>query len=604
MGARQMGGRTAIALACIALAVGCGDGDDTHAADPGADGGGSGGSGGTGGGSGSGGSGGSDGGVCVPQCDGVVCGDDGCNGVCGTCESTQTCTVAGQCCACEGGPPVPMALSFSALPATQDFRAPGRGSESWHGADEVDVPAEGAAQQSLDVYYRSYFTWAVLEPSQGSYDFSAIETRLQAAIDKRQKFSFGIMTVYPDDEANPSPSDQGVKMSYPLYLHQLMQNAGDAKNHGATDWNSPSGGWWLPNYNSEHYLDRFDALNAALNDWLNTKSYAGFAYKDVIGYIDVRGFGSWGEWHHHPFISQASQPDGSAGSWPVGMRPTVTSLKRIVDSYVKNFPKFQLASMVAAFDAEWLNNTWNPPEIAQHILDAKNDVGPLGWRRDQWASDAQYLHDYLENNNRSVPGGSPFKNAIMERWKQAPILGEPECSGTDMALLPQQVSFYHATMVGNSNYCTSVTSALANNVREASRRMGYRIVLTGGSAPHSANRGQTMPVTLEWQNVGVAPTYEKWTIQFELQDRTSGVVIWSAPSGHVLYRFLPDTTPTGVTDQLFLPADLAPGDYRFVVKVVDPVGYRAPLPLALEGRRSDGSYTLVDSFTLGTCKGC
>jgi hypothetical protein len=584
-----------VVVASALAAPGCGsDGDDKGQPATGGSGGGQSGS---GGGSG-------DAATCVPACDGLTCGSDGCNGTCGSCAAAETCTLAGQCCECEGGAPVAVPLTFTALPATEDYRAPGRGSESWHGADEVDVPTEGAPEQALDVYYRSFFTWAVLEPTQGAYDFSAIEERIHDAIDKRQKFSFGIMTVYPDDEANPSPSDQGVKMTYPLYLHQLMQDGADPKNHGATDWNSPSGGWWLPNYNSEHYLDRFDALNAAINAWLNTESYGGFAYKDVIGYIDIRGFGSWGEWHHHPFISAASSPDGSAGSWPVGMRPTVDTLKRIVDSYVDNFPKFQLVNMIAAFDAEWFNNTWNPPEIAQYVLDAKNDVGPLGWRRDQWASDAQYLHDYLEDNNRSVPGGAPFKTAIMERWKLAPILGEPECSGTDMALLPEQVSFYHATMVGNSNYCTQVSPALADNIREASLRMGYRIVLDAGSAPQSASRGQTIPITLDWHNLGVAPTYESWVVTFELQDTTTGDVVWSAPSSHVLRHFLPAAAATSVTDNLFLPADLTPGEYRLVVKVTDPTGYRAPLPLALTGRRADGGYTLVETFTLTSCNGC
>lgn len=603
MGTRCLGILVALAIACGVWAPGCG-GDDDGAKSSGTTDAATGGGGGFGGSGATSGTGGNDGGTCVPECNGAVCGNDGCNGSCGSCAASESCTPVGQCCECASGAPVAVALSFTAFPVDQDYRAPGRGSESWHGADEVDVPTEGAPEQALDVYYRSFFTWAVLEPSSGNYDFSEIESRLHDAIDKRQKFSFGIMTVYPDDEANPSPSDQGVKMTYPLYLHQLMQNASDPKNHGATDWNSPSGGWWLPNYNSEHYLDRFDALNAALNDWLNTSSYGGFAYKDVIGYIDIRGFGSWGEWHHHPFISAAESPDGSPGSWPVGMRPSVDTLKRIVDSYVKSYPKFQLVNMIAAFDAEWFQNTWNPPEIAQYVLDAKNDVGPLGWRRDQWASDAQYLHDYLEDNNRSVAGGPPFKTAIMERWKQAPILGEPECSGTDMALLPEQVSFYHATMVGNSNYCTQVSPALADNIREASLRMGYRIVLAGGAAPESASVGQAIPITLDWQNLGVAPTYENWTITFELQDKATDEVVWSAPSSHELRHFLPSNAPTSVTDNPLLAADLVPGEYRLVVKVVDPGGYRAPLQLALEGRRADGSYPLVETFTLTSCDGC
>lgn len=35
--------------------------------------------------------------VCTPSCTGKVCGDNGCGGVCGTCNSTSTCNSAGQC---------------------------------------------------------------------------------------------------------------------------------------------------------------------------------------------------------------------------------------------------------------------------------------------------------------------------------------------------------------------------------------------------------------------------------------------------------------------------------------------------------------------------
>ena len=53
-----------------------------------------------------------------------------------------------------------------------------------------------------------------------------------------------------------------------------------------------------------------------------------------------------------------------------------------------------------------------------------------------------------------------------------------------------------------------------------------------------------------------------------------------------------------------LSATLAAGNYRLVVKVVDPTGYREPLPLALEGRRADGSYTLDDDFEVTVCASC
>jgi hypothetical protein len=275
----------------------------------------------------------------------------------------------------------------------------------------------------------------------------------------------------------------------------------------------------------------------------------------------------------------------------------VATLRRIVDSHVENYPRFQLAALIGAFDAEYFNNTYNPPAIAQYVLDAENEVGPLGWRRDQWASDAGYLHAYLDENDRSFDGGPEFRLAIMDRWKTSPILGEPECSGTDMGLLEEQVRLYHATMVGNSNYCTAVTPTISANVQAASRAMGYRLVLEGGSAPVSARAGQALPITLAWRNLGVAPTYEHWDVTFELQT-DAGEVVWRGASDMALYRFLPADAATEHRDTPTVPADVAPGSYRLVLRVLDPRGYRAPLPLALAGRTADGGYVLVDAFTL------
>lgn len=535
-------------------------------------------------------------------CGTKTCGTDGCGNSCGTCAAADFCDPTGTCKACSGGiTPTTQTLTFKELPTTPELRGPGRGGEGWHGQGAVEIPVAGKPEAPFDVYFRSELTWARLEPTKDAYDFSRLKVQIEAAIDKRQKLSFGVMSVYPDDTVNPTPTDGGHGMSYPAYLHALMQNKNDAKNHGATDWNSPAAAWWLPNYNSDYYLERLNALYAALASWLDTQTYKSVAYKDVIGNIDVRAFGSWGEWHHYPFISAAGSPDGANGSWPVGLRPTIATLKGIVDAHTKNFANYQLAAMIASFDAEWLNNTWNPPAIAQYILDATTKVGKLGWRRDQWGSNDSYLHDYLENNDRSFNGGPAFKIAIMDRWKLAPILGEPECSGIDMALLPAQVTQYHATMVGNGNFCTSVSPALAQNFREASRRMGYRVVLAAGTAPSGANAGQTASVSLTWRNGGVAPPYDPWEVRFELQDSTTNAVVWSAPSTFAMRLFLPGAD-SKVTDALAIPANVPPGTYRLVVKVADTRGYRAPLPLAIEGRRADGGYTLVDAFVIGACK--
>src|SRR5688572_12769786 len=191
-------------------------------------------------------------------------------------------------------------FSFTEIPFTNtDLVNPGRGVEQWHNANEVNVPTQGVNTQRLDVYYR--FPWTRIEGStQGSYNWSYFDGLINSAIQKKQKFSFGIMTLYPGANTSGGLAAYGSGYScYPLYLHNLMQ--GEA----VKDWRK--GTTWVPNYNSNHYINRLLALHQAINAHLETGSYNGVRYKDVIGYIDVRGYGSWGEWHHGSVVSTMNE---------------------------------------------------------------------------------------------------------------------------------------------------------------------------------------------------------------------------------------------------------------------------------------------------------
>jgi hypothetical protein len=59
-----------------------------------------------------------------------------------------------------------------------------------------------------------------------------------------------------------------------------------------------------------------------------------------------------------------------------------------------------------------------------------------------------------------------------------------------------------------------------------------------------------------------------------------------------LQGLLPAKEPALVEDVFTLPTNVAAGKYEFRVKISDPTAYDEPLKLAMQGRNSDGSYTL------------
>ena len=249
--------------------------------------------------------------------------------------------------------------------------------------------------------------------------------------------------------------------------------------------------------------------------------------------------------------------------------------------------------MIASFDAGWLGNTNNPPEVAHYILTTRNNRGLIGWRRDQWGATDNYLKDYLENNNRSF-AGVVFKTLIMDRWKTAPITGEPPSWNPDnYADLESQVRLYHATSFGNGNYGPEMNSTIQQRVRAASKATGYRLKILNGQAPDTLIKNKAFTIKTVWQNSGIAPTYENWNVIFELQNGANAVV-WTGNSTRVLRLYLPAATGSATTDNFTLPVAVPAGTYKLVVRVKDPVNYRPNIRLAVNGRNADGSYTLFN----------
>ena len=247
-----------------------------------------------------------------------------------------------------------------------------------------------------------------------------------------------------------------------------------------------------------------------------------------------------------------------------------------------------------------------PPEVGYHALTASNAWGKIGWRRDNWGWTDGYISNWLENNP-TVYNGMRFDTALMNRWKYAPILGEGPCGGTNNGGpcafwdVPRQVKLYHASMIGNGNFCNENSNDLRgrDSMRMAWKYSGYRLILEGGNMSTAVAPGGQMNISLNWKNVGIAPVYENWDVTYELQNQSTNAIAWSGVSTHKLKWWIPQSAATIVNDSYTLPANLPGGTYRLVVKIKDPINYRSPLPLAIQGRRADGSYLLRADITLG-----
>jgi len=464
---------------------------------------------------------------------------------------------------------------------------PESGPEQWHNSTErIGYPNEAQPvnqENSLDVYYR--FAWTQIDDgaNEPNYDWGYFDGLVRSAIDNGQRLSFGIMTYNADRGENEYPD--GSSANYPLWLHRQMQNESDNNK----DWQK--NGIWMPNWNSENYIEGLRALHQEMRDHLLETSYtpndgpnAGkeVLFADAIQFIDIRGFGSWGEWHVSGVCTWST--------FPAGRQPTINALKAIIDTHTEVFDKWPLVIMVAAYDsgASFIDAFHPYPEVGHYAHYARNAWGQVGFRKDQWSADDQYLSSVLENNPYTFDGSPTFGELARNKYKTGPITGEPPGWNTgNFYDLVRQVELYHGTSIGNGNY-GGYPSALESreNIRAGFALLGSKIQISGGSFSFT---NTSASVTLNWKNGGVCPVYMNWDVELRLYYE-SGQVEYAKKSSHEVKFFLPTTTPVAVTDSLAF--SLPQGAYKLAVVITDPTGYRQPMPLYNEDRQSDGSYII------------
>lgn len=489
-------------------------------------------------------------------------------------------------------------FSFTNKPFTDpEMNAPGRGAQWWNNVkwNNVDAPQIPLGTTTAQVAYVR-FEWDQMETGMNQYTFTgpfpSLEYHIKYYIDMGMLFAFGgVMSVCDGCGNTPYPDGSGVSL-YPYYLHQMMQA------EPVPDWKT--GNIWIPNWNSPSYLARWKALNDTIARFIENGSYVAktgpwvgktVRYKDVLDFVDIRGYGNFGEWHNYPYWR----------STPVGAKATTATLKQIIDVTVNAFPNNQLVIIGNAFDAG--NASEISSEVGVYALTKRNTYGNIGWRRDNigGVGDDNYLA-----KNSNVYNGFRLDTAITNRWKTAMITGEPlNGGGTCCPLyydIRREIGLYHYAGFGNGNYGGN-TQAVWDTMTNAFKLTGFRYNLNGGSMNTVLAPGQNFNVTLNWRNVGAAPSYQKrWRVKYLLRN-SSNAVVASWNSKFNTYLYLPDIKDSTISENFLLPANIPVGsNYKLDLLIQDTTGVCSGLQLALNSplRNSDGSYTLRSNIAVST----
>ncbi len=296
-------------------------------------------------------------------------------------------------------------------------------------------------------------------------------------------------------------------------------------------------GGYIPDWNEPAFLAQWRELMAEL----------GRRYGDDprLGYVDVGGYGSYGEWHVNSG-ERVSDRNGLA----------------VVDAVTAAFPRKHV-----------LINTMTPVPVTLKALRRNPN---LGLRTDNLGCPDMYS---------TVPGDPRLQKV----WQTRPFFSE-WCTRADPVLGAQQARKFHISTLSSSNMPWAYDS-LNGKQRAAYDRIrasaGFRIRVRAVTLPARIEAGSKMRVTTSWVNDGTAPTYDEWVARLvfvnQHDDRTVTVNL-----GRPLM---------GLTDRLTTSAtvstrELARGRHDVYLTVVDPTGYAAPMHLANAGRTAGGAYKL------------
>ncbi|MDO5628719.1 MAG: hypothetical protein Q4G43_10395 [Mobilicoccus sp.] len=449
-----------------------------------------------------------------------------------------------------------MTTSGAATARGGDIDVPnsGRGQYLWHPGE---YPS-GVGTSAVDSYVR--YTWRHVEPQPGRYDFSSIDAELAAADRRGGTFSFRVMPVCAwcgADAALPPDLD-----AHPGTWTASLTDGGTVR---------------VPDWNSEEYLTRWEALMAALGE-----RYEG---DPRLGHVDTGGYGNWGEGHNWPYMTQYR----GAGREPA----TVATVTRISRAVVTAFPSTFIAHNPVEVDD--LDGRRDPAATWAALKTTLASSRTVGLRNDCLGGGSvqrSALDLLADAQARAEADGTPLLDRPLDRWRVAPVITEwcdniaPGSTDGSFAQGAEQVRALHVSQVSNANFVGRLDQYSAAEQRafhDATAASGFRL----GARATVRAQGRAVTAMTTWRNDGVAPLYRDVDLTYTLRD-TTGRVRGSATGTVDLRTLLGDGASTTETVRF---AGVPRGRYTVHVSVNERAGER-PVQLASGSRGRDGSYTL------------
>ena len=259
-----------------------------------------------------------------------------------------------------------------------------------------------------------------------------------------------------------------------------------------------------------------------------------------IDHVDLGSIGWWGEWH-------------LSGSKTCKLT-SLENRQKVVAAYLDAFKKTPLLMLIGG--RECLKQATQ--QGAGWRADCLGDMG--GFSRD-WCHMRKGYPSYIK------------ESGIQDTWKTAPVAWE-SCwdmrkwvqEGWSLRYIFSYALALHGSYINNKSAPLPQGPEVRSELERFLRRLGYRLVLKELKHPAQARAGETLALSMKWQNTGSAPCYRPYHLAYRLTSATGSEKV--VVSKVAVNRWLPGSVPVLTEEFLKNPPDLPPGD---VIQVSDTV---------------------------------
>ncbi len=318
--------------------------------------------------------------------------------------------------------------------------------------------------------------WGFLEPEEGKFNWSLLDTPAQRWIAKGKRVAFRITT-----------SENWMRYATPEWV-----KAAGAKGVPYQFGEGPKadGPQWDPDFLDPIYLQKLENFLSAM-----ARRYDG---NPNVAFIDIGTFGLWGE-AHTLMSSQLTETQ------------TLAAVQRHIDLHVKHF---QHTLLCLSDDA------------AGHDRPGR-DFPIMDYARARGVT--------LRDDSIMVqpPPHSWYHAEMAEAfWPTLPVILEHEHYGSsklrnawgDGSLLLKAVEDYHASYLSIHWWPREELNENRELIQRINRRLGYRLQLREIVWPAEVPLGAAFTVRTKWANAGVAPCYGGGFWALTLKDAKGGIV--------------------------------------------------------------------------------